>query len=129
MLTSFFAALLGTSIALAYPGPVSNPLALRSADSGRVCGTVVSKDTVTAMESRFEEKLAQIARVKGDRDTVTVTLQVYFHVICRNQTLEGGFLDRGYIDNQMDVLNSAYANSSLSFRLERLDYTEMAEWF
>ncbi|KAI0296334.1 hypothetical protein B0F90DRAFT_1045037 [Multifurca ochricompacta] len=72
MLTSLFAVLLGTSIALAYPGSVSNPLTHRSADSGRVCGTVIHKERRHRHGESICRKIGSDHSSEGYRDTETL---------------------------------------------------------
>jgi hypothetical protein len=59
----------------------------------------------------------------------TVTIPVAFHVVRKSTTLAGGNVPRSQIDDQIDVLNAAYASSGFRFRLVDVDRTTQPQWF
>jgi hypothetical protein len=61
--------------------------------------------------------------------TIQLYFQVYFHVIARDYTLEGGNVPQYQIYDQIDVLNNLYAGTGLSFVLRNIDYTLNGDWF
>lgn len=64
-----------------------------------------------------------------------VTIPVAFHVIRKDLTVAGGNVPRGWVVDQISVLNAAYggstggANTGFQFSLQSLDRTTNAGWF
>ena len=57
------------------------------------------------------------------------TIDVHFHVINQGTGLANGDVSSTLINNQMNVLNAAYAQWGWSFRLASTDRTTNATWF
>lgn len=94
-------------------------------ESGRRCGSHLSEDTVARIEQSIAAKRAQSA-------VPTVTggvIDVYFHVINNGSGIENGDVPDEQIQDQMDVLNAAYAASGWSFNLISVDRTLNATWY
>jgi hypothetical protein len=58
-----------------------------------------------------------------------VIVPVRFHVIAKDRGQEGGDLSRARIDEQIRVLNEAYAPHGFSFELEEVTRTYEPQWF
>ncbi|MGY2062841.1 zinc metalloprotease, partial [Nocardia gipuzkoensis] len=56
-------------------------------------------------------------------------LNVYVHVIARNESEAGGNVPDSRIDDQMTVLNKAFSAVGLEFTLSGIDRTINADWF
>ncbi|HSU02034.1 MAG TPA: zinc metalloprotease [Nocardioides sp.] len=59
----------------------------------------------------------------------TVTIPVRFHVIAKDRGQEGGNLSKARIDEQIRILNEAYAPHGFAFTLERTTRTFEPQWF
>jgi hypothetical protein len=97
--------------------------------NGLRCGTrMVYEDEVAAIERArqtwLEKNFQAAARPPGGG---TPTINVYFHVITKNSTVEGGNIPDSWITAQMAVLNSAFTN--FSFNLVSVDRTTNSTWF
>ncbi|KAF4575074.1 peptidase M43B family protein [Pleurotus pulmonarius] len=95
---------------------------------GRNCGTYIDDQTVVAKEMAF--KLHQVA--PGSLSPLSASspkLNVYWHVISKDDTLEGGNVPDSQIAAQIGVLNSAYSSTGLSWVLANTTRTVNAEWF
>ncbi|KAF8976991.1 hypothetical protein BDQ17DRAFT_1454227, partial [Cyathus striatus] len=51
-------------------------------------------------------------------------LNVYFHVVAANETVEGGWIPDRAIDAQMTVLNEDFASTGVQWVLAGVDRTE-----
>jgi hypothetical protein len=95
-------------------------------DKGLRCGTrQVYEDEAKALE--------QIHREWMDRNqfmintAATPTIDVYFHVLMKDGTVNGGNIPDSWINAQMNVLNQAYSN--FNFNLVSVDRTQNTQWF
>ena len=84
---------------------------------------------------RIDENLTAFLRMRtargGDthRDIGTVTIPVWFHVINKGSGLSNGDIPQSQIDDQMAVLNSAYANTPFKYTLAGVDRTTNSTWY
>ncbi|KAG9073631.1 hypothetical protein FS749_014846 [Ceratobasidium sp. UAMH 11750] len=90
----------------------------QNATVGRTCGFNPSPEFIAAAESDFARKASLIGIGIGD-NPLEVTIPVYWHVISADNTLNGGNIPDSQIADSIDVLNSDYAGSGLTFKLER----------
>jgi len=91
--------------------------------SQRTCGTRnLSLDEIAGIELRLAER-SGISEL-----TPSHVIPVYFHIIHRaNGT--GGAVTQTQINNQIAVLNAAYAPSSFSFQLAAVDNSNNDSWY
>jgi hypothetical protein len=87
-------------------------------ETGHRCASDLSEAEVEAMELRLLEDGVDLTR----RSTVVTggVVDVYWHVLHKNNK---GNLSQAEIDDQMVVLNDAYAGTGWSFNLVSVDYT------
>ncbi|TFK97720.1 hypothetical protein BDV98DRAFT_614014 [Pterulicium gracile] len=93
----------------------------------RLCGTHAPAEQVAAAESHFAEH-----RVAVDTSSLTaadVNLNVYWHVVSKDTTEDGGNVPEEQIGASIDVLNSAYVGTGLQFTLANVTRTVNSEWF
>ena len=93
--------------------------------SGRRCGSHLEAHEVAEMEARIEQDLAE--RSFG-ADATGGVINVYFHVI-RNTSGTSGSVSTQQINNQINVLNAAYASTGWSFVLAGVNTTNNSTWF
>ncbi len=93
--------------------------------SGVRCGAY--QPTVEEVEY-FEAETQQLLQnlVLAPEASGTVNIPIAFHVITKNGE---GNVPQSMLDEQLNVLNAAYANSPYRFYQGSLDYTENATWF
>ncbi|CAA7262298.1 unnamed protein product [Cyclocybe aegerita] len=92
---------------------------------GRGCGTTISAEKLAAAQKHFQDH-----RVHAPAGLLKAKpLDVYFHVIYANGTLEGGAVPDSFITDQIQVLNEDFASSGLGFNLKSVARIENAEWF
>jgi len=124
MFASSLVALLGASIALAYPSTllerVNVPFRPRN------CGTSITDQEILDAEKNFS---AYKAHSQSGSATGSATIPVYFNVISRDSSTDGGFLSVDVIAAQMQALNDAFSSTGLYFDLVQTNYTENADWF
>jgi len=94
----------------------------------RACGTDISPEDLARAEDRFA-KLKASSKFAASDATRAPTINVYFHVISANETLEGGDIPDSQITDQINVLNNDYASSDVSFTLVETTRTVNATWF
>ncbi|MCY1023801.1 zinc metalloprotease [Pyxidicoccus sp. MSG2] len=93
----------------------------------RNCGAQeFNQDEVAAIEARYEAARA-VQAMGGTVHAAAISIPVYFHVI-RDASGNGG-VTTTQIDNQITVLNQAYASSGVSFTLAGVDYTNNSQWY
>jgi hypothetical protein len=89
----------------------------------RTCGTQnLSLQEIAFIESRLAERptISQI--------TPSHVIPTYFHIIHRSDG-SGGAVTTAQINNQMAVLNAAFAPSSFSFTLTAVDHSNNSSWY
>ena len=108
----------------------------RSAAGGnRKDGNELSAAQAKAMETNLAKAMAAKGYTKGADGSVRkpgggvaftpVVVNVYFHIITNGSTGDVS----GLVDEQMNVLNSAYAGTGLSFATPVVDKTNNASWY
>jgi hypothetical protein len=96
-------------------------------ESGRRCGSHLEPLQVMLMERDFQQ--AQQERGWFDQRATGGTINVYFHVIRRGTGIANGDVTDAMIQNQISVLNAAFAPLGWSFNLVSVDRTTNATWF
>ncbi|KAJ3504537.1 hypothetical protein NLJ89_g7882 [Agrocybe chaxingu] len=92
----------------------------------RTCGTTISDLQILESQKHFSQhRRPQAAAVLRKVEPI----DVYFHVIHRDRTLDGGFIPDAYINDQVRVLNEDYAPAGLSFNLKNVSRIENPTWF
>lgn len=85
--------------------------------------------------ARIDENLTAFLRMKQARGGEThravgsVAIPVWFHVINKGTGIANGDIPQAQIDDQMAVLNAAYANTPFTFTLAGVDRTTNATWY
>ncbi|WP_375768175.1 zinc metalloprotease [Archangium gephyra] len=93
----------------------------------RNCGAEsFDEEQVAQIESRFEMLKARQA-MGGDVHAMAVSIPVYFHII--KSSAGGGGVTTTQINNQITVLNNAYAPSGFSFYLAGTDTTNNDSYY
>jgi len=122
----------GALVAMAGCGPVDETeqvgeVHAEGVSDPRQCGNAdFAEEEVAAIEADFEALRAKQA-MAGTVQQMAVSIPVYFHVI-RSST-GGGGVTTTQINNQITVLNNAYAASGFSFYLAGTDYTNNSTWY
>jgi uncharacterized protein YmfQ (DUF2313 family) len=97
---------------------------------GRVCGTDSDPRRIEAMEQDFADRQSQMRASGGDTSSVTGgVINVYFHVIRKGTGVTNGDITATMINNQINVLNSAYGSWGWQFNLVTVTRTTNSTWF
>jgi len=124
MFSSLFLAFsLAVSFVAAVPRPMIQDFP-RGIERRRGCGT-----HITAARVASHERLFQSQRLPEESENTTATLDVYFHVVYANQTLEGGYVQDSQIQEQIKVLNQDYNSTGISFKLVNISRIESEDMF
>ncbi|KAI0751490.1 metalloprotease [Daedaleopsis nitida] len=91
----------------------------------RSCGTIISSEKLLAHEAHFQANLV----AKPNATTGPATVNVYWHVISQDSTLQGGNIPDSMIADQIAVMNEDYAPSGLQFVLQGTTRTTNWNWF
>lgn len=97
----------------------------------RVCGTDHNPEKIAIAEQDFATRLAQL-RKNGDETTSNVTggvINVYWHVVRSGTGVSNGDITTQMINDQMNVLNAAYAGWGWTFNLISTDRTTNSTWY
>jgi len=113
----FIGLLLATSSVFASPPKLAR----------RTCGNELNPEQVAAMEADFAAKKVEVP--EADFKALAATIPVYFHVIQSSTSLSGGNVPDSQIAAQINVMNTAYAGSGLTFVLAGTDHTTNSNWF
>lgn len=106
----------------------------KSSDTGkshigeRYCPVHPSEEELVAMEQDFESRKADLSR-QGIADATGGVINVYFHVIRRGTGVSNGDVTTTMVNNQMSVLNNAFAATGWSFNLVEVTRTTNTTWF
>ncbi|PPQ66393.1 hypothetical protein CVT24_007222 [Panaeolus cyanescens] len=76
------------------------------------CGTVVTDDDISEMTQTLER--LRIPRQAGIKN---YEFDVYFNVVAKNMTTDGGWAPQKHIDDQMALLNERYVGTGVSWKL------------
>lgn len=96
------------------------------------CYTVAPEPSERA---RIDDNLTAFLRMQSargadtHRTSASVTIPVYFHVINKGSGLSNGDIPQSQIDDQIAVLNAAYASTPFKFALTSVDRTTNATWY
>jgi hypothetical protein len=88
-----------------------------------------------AEQARVDSDLSSFVRAQQargqqvDRKPGSVEIPVWFHVINQGQGIENGDVPQSQIDDQMMVLNAAYASTAFKFTLVGVDRTKSRKWY
>jgi len=122
-----------TSLSIAFTFSVSLVAAvprpqIRDAPHGiarhRGCGTHIEPARKAENERRFRSE-----RLPAESENTTATVDVYFHVVFANQTLDGGYVPDEQIQAQVQVLNEDYNSTGISFNLVNISRIQNEDWF
>jgi len=92
-------------------------------DAGLRCGTVDPDPVVADLLQFILDRNNPAPAVTGG------TIDVYFHVINKGSGIANGDITAQMINDQIAVLNSAYASTGWSFQLVSTDRTTNTAWF
>jgi len=93
----------------------------------RRCGTEISDGDIKIAEAHFQQNQVSVAAVGMQR--ASTVIPVYWHVIRSGTTVAGGNIPDSQITSSMQVLNSAFAGSGLTYSLVSTTRTTNANWF
>jgi hypothetical protein len=120
---------LGAMAAMTGCGPVDEAEQQVEAQvvDARNCGAEeFDAEQVAQIEARFERLKAEQA-LKGEVNAQAISVPVYFHVI-RSSSGAGG-VTTTQINDQISMMNKAFAGAGISFFLAGTDYTNNDQWY
>ena len=95
----------------------------------RFCPVHPTDEQLAIMERDFSEKKAELSRSGNIANATGGTINVYFHVIRSGTAVSQGNVPSSQINEQISVLNSAFAGTGWSFSLVSTDITTNSTWF
>ncbi|KAF8597695.1 hypothetical protein BDV93DRAFT_610229 [Ceratobasidium sp. AG-I] len=116
-----------TALSLALASPTSDPSTadLLARAQGGVqlgCGTEASDDAFAASKSNFTQFASKYSHKSRK-------IRVYWHVVYNTQSFNGGYLTNNQIRDQIEVLNTHFHSSDISFKLKKIDRTQNSNWY
>jgi len=90
----------------------------------RGCGSHMTNAHRISSEARFKT-----SRIPPKSENSTATVDVYFHVIFANETVEGGYVAQETVEKQIAVLNEDYKTAGVSFNLVNVTRVNSEDWF
>lgn len=96
--------------------------------SGRRCGTYRDAEQIVIDEIRAKAEMEMLG-INAATAPMGGTVNVYFHVINKGSGTANGDIPTSMINDQMTVLNNAYAGSGWSFNLVSTDRTTNSTWY
>ncbi|THU99595.1 zincin [Dendrothele bispora CBS 962.96] len=81
-----------------------------------------------AAEAHFEANRV-VASSSFSASPAATTLSVFFHVIMENDSLEGGNVPDSQLEDQIAVMNDAYADAGITWVLADTQRITNADWF
>jgi len=95
-------------------------------ESGLRCGADHNPDRIRASEADFQQKKLFAPR---ELEVTGGIIPVYWHVINRGSGIANGDIPMSQINDQINVLNTAYAPWGWSFVLVSVDRTTNSTWY
>ena len=106
---------------------LKQPVVVRSE---RICGTDHNPEKIAAAEQDFAVRLNQAKKSGENISSVTGgVINVYWHVVNNGTAVSNGNLSTQMINDQMNVLNAAYATWGWTFNLISTDRTTNSTWY
>ncbi|KAG6810254.1 hypothetical protein H0H92_012701 [Tricholoma furcatifolium] len=100
---------------------------LDSESSGFDCGAEeFTLEETIEMERIGNERIARLRKLEVSK---SYDLNVYFHVISEDDTLDGGNITDSSIHRQLDILNEAFFELNVGWTLVNITRTINADWF
>jgi len=96
----------------------------RAVELRRGCGVHITPERIQSAERRFNTN-----RLPPTAANATATIDIQFHVVAANQTLEGGWVQDAQIQKQVQVLNEDYKGTGLSWNLVNTSRIISQDWF
>jgi hypothetical protein len=97
-------------------------------ESGRRCGSYLSPEKMQAAEKDFQTKFATLVEANGGiTPQAPRTFNVYWHTI--TSSTGQGAVSSQQIQNQINILNAAFASAGFSFNLASTDVTANDAWY
>ncbi|KAG6848125.1 hypothetical protein H0H93_003187 [Arthromyces matolae] len=90
----------------------------------RTCGSHPSDEAIAVVEKHFEENEVAVALAANK----SYNINVYFHVIMHNDTVEGGNITDSQIQSQIAVLNADYKSTNVTWTLTNTTRTVNSTW-
>ena len=123
---------IATALVLAWLGLTGSAMAARDDHLSHRCMTVAPEPEERADIDANLEAFVRARRVKGfatARPPGSVNVPVWVHVINKGSGIANGDIPQSQIDDQMAVLNAAYAGTPFTFSLAGVDRTTNATWY
>lgn len=96
----------------------------------RLCATDHNPVKINKMEQDFATRVEEAEKLGAAAANVTGgTINVYFHVIRRGTGVSNGDVTTTMINNQINVLNNAFASWGWSFNLVTVTRTTNSTWY
>jgi hypothetical protein len=90
----------------------------------------LTEDQAAARERDFAAAVRQRAKLGGEvQAAAVINIPVVFHVISEDGTAANGNISQTLVNNQMNVLNAAFAASGFSFTLQATNRVTNAAWY
>jgi hypothetical protein len=121
---TFLVAALSSLVSAAPRPKINDAPADVTAGRRRGCGVHIDEARVMSLEKKY-----QAHRLPPESENSKATLDIYFHIIYANQTLEGGYLPDEQIHAQVARLNEDYNSTGITWNLKDIDRVENEEWF
>jgi len=116
---------LAVSLVAAVPRPQMDDMPYpRDIARHRGCGSHITAARKAAFERKF-----QAQRLPAESENATATVDVYFHVIYANETIQGGYVPDSQIEAQVKVLNKDYNSTGVSWNLVNISRVQSEDWF
>ncbi|KAI0723039.1 metalloprotease [Earliella scabrosa] len=103
---------------------VASTVLANPAITTRSCGTTITDEKILAHETHFKANV-----VKTNATAATAIVNVYWHVISQDSTLQGGNIPDSMIADQITVMNQDYASAGLQFVLKNTSRITNWNWF
>lgn len=115
------------SLVAALPRPIPEPIpAERDPTAGRTrsCGVHITAERLREGERRFRSH-----RIAPVPENATATLDIYFHVVYANETVDGGYVPDDQLRAQVDVMNQDYHSTGVQWNLKSISRIKSQDWF
>ena len=90
------------------------------------CGFHSPNESEIILENNIERWLIKNSDYSNRN---TLNIPIAFHIIYEDNSSDGGYISQTLINDQVDVLNTAFLSANISFSIDSIEYIQNSDWY